>query len=348
MKINVDEVLEKVKALPQEYWIKQFKAIEKDRTGLIEDLNAEFIYLFDLTRTQIKDAVSLYFSKYANEGIIDERTHNTKLTRAELADLKADIEKTQKDLDELKLTFDKDIQSEIKKLGTTTTRLQALKLRIKVKIFYLYSVLGNRIYDHMKAVTDHAYSHTVYEVFNACGYGSKDVKALSDEEMAVILALIWRATEETFDSVVWRYSRTFMVEVNQYIGRATFSQRALDEILLYLDKRFNTKVNELDLLLRTDSTFFATQGQDRAFNELEIEEAVFTAILDERTSDFCREADGNVIPVEDIRPWENAPPLHYYCRSTMVPIVREVNFLTGDVYEIDGKYDDWYDQYYLE
>lgn len=52
---------------------------------------------------------------------------------------------------------------------------------------------------------------------------------------------------------------------------------------------------------------------------------VFNAVLDERTSRFCRPRAGMFIPIHDVEKLiRNSPPLHPHCRSTLVPVSRPV------------------------
>lgn len=47
---------------------------------------------------------------------------------------------------------------------------------------------------------------------------------------------------------------------------------------------------------------------------------IFNAVLDERTSRFCRPRAGMFIPIHDVEKLiRNSPPLHPHCRSTLVP-----------------------------
>lgn len=345
---ELDEILKKVQSLPDSYWVERFREIEKLRQGMIEDLKTEFAFLFNETLSDIMNDVDTFFNKTIVDGEVHlELLSQTPLTPAEIKEIQAKVKVIEDDLNDLGLALSEDVKTQVENLNTKGSKLYGLQTLIKVRIDYLYTILADHITSHMEAVTNDSHDRTIYEVFKACGYGSKDLNALSDEETALILAYIWRTTEETFGDVVSRYGKTFTVELNSYLGRSCYFGADISDLDLYLTRRFNVKVSELNQMLVTDSTYFATQGQSKALGELHIEEAVFTAILDERTSDMCREADGTVIPVDKIVPWENAPPLHFNCRSTMYPVIEQVDFLTGKTYELDDNYDGWYEKNFL-
>lgn len=52
----------------------------------------------------------------------------------------------------------------------------------------------------------------------------------------------------------------------------------------------------------------------------------FTAVIDERTTTICRARDGVTLPLDS--PWffRNYPPLHFNCRSVVLPLRRQVEF----------------------
>ena len=74
-------------------------------------------------------------------------------------------------------------------------------------------------------------------------------------------------------------------------------------------------------LIRTEVNYFCNQGALEGYREAEIEEYEFLATLDLRTSAACRELDGKKFPLAKAQPGKNCPPVHPYCRSTVVPII---------------------------
>lgn len=336
-----DEVLKKIKALDNKYWEKRFEKIQTDHDKDAEDLINEIAYLFSLTQEQVLTIIAAYITRYGFDNEIDYYQNLKKINRSELTEAKADLEIIQSQLDIEGLEFDKDIQNQIKALSTKTTRIDTLKLRIRSKIFYLYNVVNKRVYEFMEETIDDSYYRSTYEVYRAAGYGS-DTKVLEEYTIAALLAQSWRSTEETFDSAIWRYGRSFGGELNSLFGKHLLSQIFIDEVDFDVSKMFTSKENELKRNIITDQTFFETLGNKESFTNLDVEECIYTAVLDERTCSTCGELDGTIIPVDSIASWENAPPIHPWCRCTLTPIVDKTDFLSGDVYKIEDNYDDWY------
>lgn len=78
----------------------------------------------------------------------------------------------------------------------------------------------------------------------------------------------------------------------------------------------------LENIARTETTSALTQGRLAKFRELgsRVAGVQFVAILDARTTEMCRSRDGLMLRLDDPRLALNTPPLHYQCRSTLVPV----------------------------
>lgn len=336
------EILEKIKKLPQTYWEKRFEKIQANHDEATEDLMNEIKYLFSLTQEQILTLIAAYIAKYGEDNEVDYYQNLIPITRSELREIKDDLDILTAQLILEGLDFDKDIKKQIKDLSTKTTRIDGMKLRIRAKVFYLYSIVNKRVYDYMGSTAEDSYYRSVYEVYKAAGYG-KERKDLEDLTLATLLAEVWRSTGETFDDAIWRYGRSFGGELNNLFGRLIATPKIdVSDVQAQLLKKFKTKQNELNRNIITDTTFFETRGFQEGYVTLEVNEVIYTAIQDEKTCETCGSLDGTVIPVDSIVPFENAPPIHSNCRCVLVGVITAVNWLTGEVHEIEDTFDEWY------
>ena len=88
-----------------------------------------------------------------------------------------------------------------------------------------------------------------------------------------------------------------------------------------MEQTYTHSVSNAARLIRTEVNYFCNQGALEGYREAEIEEYEFLATLDLRTSAACRELDGKKFPLAKAQPGKNCPPMHPYCRSTVVPII---------------------------
>jgi SPP1 gp7 family putative phage head morphogenesis protein len=79
-----------------------------------------------------------------------------------------------------------------------------------------------------------------------------------------------------------------------------------------------------ETIFRTNVQTAYNTAQAEAMFDPEIADAIpafrFDAIIDERTTDICEDREGKIFRREDLQVLEIVPPLHYNCRSTVVPL----------------------------
>jgi SPP1 gp7 family putative phage head morphogenesis protein len=109
-------------------------------------------------------------------------------------------------------------------------------------------------------------------------------------------------------------------------------------------------------IVRTESSFVTHQATWEGYKASGVvEQYEFLATLDTRTSEICRSMDGRVFRLSEKEVGVNYPPLHPYCRSTVVPyfddemdvgerIARDAN---GQTYYVPGDitYEKWKKDY---
>ena len=82
-----------------------------------------------------------------------------------------------------------------------------------------------------------------------------------------------------------------------------------------------TSTKQAEGIARTAITYIANRGHMAAYeqNADVLTGVEFTATLDSRTTEICARWDGTVWDVDD--PKKQTPPLHFNCRSVLVPVV---------------------------
>lgn len=87
-----------------------------------------------------------------------------------------------------------------------------------------------------------------------------------------------------------------------------------------LNKLTNVGMYACERLIRTETTYFVAMADLEAARRRGTKKLQFTATLDSRTSEECREHDGRIINIEDAQPGKNLPPLHPFCRSVVIDV----------------------------
>lgn len=347
--MNTQQVIDKIQAYSDQYWQKRFSSMDEDREKRIQDTVDGFIYLFDLATNHIIANLASFFARFAGEdGYIEYADLNRFSTGDEKRKYRAELYDMADRIIAEGYEIDIDTQALLDRLDSRfrTTRLQIIDIYNRLELEFLFAIITNRYFRHNAEVMKDFYYGTIYEVFFAAGYGDKKLNKLSDKRIEERLKESWRPTSEDFVELLFRYKRMLHFDVRKVVEQVSRSGYTLPDAEELVRKAFKSTLRNLKVQLASDSTFYSTLGQEDAFIELGIEEALFCAVLDERTTEMCRAANGDIIAVDDIQPWINSPPLHYGCRSTLIPIVTKLDYLTGKTYSMeDYSKDTWYEKF---
>jgi len=77
--------------------------------------------------------------------------------------------------------------------------------------------------------------------------------------------------------------------------------------------------NQADALVRTGINHYANNGREAMLIDNDVDEVVYTSVLDNRTTILCMSRDGNRYSLSD--PKRPALPAHWNCRSTYIPAI---------------------------
>lgn len=126
---------------------------------------------------------------------------------------------------------------------------------------------------------------------------------------------------KNYSERIWSNSDRLAGELNEIIGRAVATGQAQAKTIREIQERFGVKMSDAARLVRTEICYFENQGELESYKELGVEKFKVLATLDSRTSDICREMDGKIFSIKEAKQGTNVPPLHPYCRSTIVPYI---------------------------
>lgn len=84
---------------------------------------------------------------------------------------------------------------------------------------------------------------------------------------------------------------------------------------------------EAKRLVRTETTYYTNQVARRGIVDAGLDKYEYLAAHDHRTSEICRELDGQVFELKDAQVGVNYPPMHPHCRSTVVAWFGEEEYL---------------------
>lgn len=123
-----------------------------------------------------------------------------------------------------------------------------------------------------------------------------------------------------FSQRIWNNANALVnaLRTELYIGIQ--QGESLDKIAKRIDKQFNSKAYQSQRLIRTESARVISSSQEKIYRESGVVKyLIYTATLDNRTSQICRSRDGKKWRIDD--PERPMIPAHPNCRSCWIPAI---------------------------
>lgn len=126
---------------------------------------------------------------------------------------------------------------------------------------------------------------------------------------------------------IWNNTDRLAAELSGILGRAIATGQGIEKTSREVVERFNVSKSNAMRLIQTETNYFENRSELEALEEMGIDRFQFLATLDYRTSEMCRAHDKKIYKIKDAKIGDNVPPLHPWCRSTIVAYI-------GKEYEI--------------
>ena len=197
---------------------------------------------------------------------------------------------------------------------------------------------------HLGDIIQSAYMQTVFDVTKGADYRAA-FDLIPESRVKAILSTNWSG--QMFSERVWDNTNTLAdgLKHDMLVGimAGKSEQHMADDIM----NRCGVGAFEARRLVRTETTCVANMAELYGYKELDIDEYEFSACLDSRTSDLCRELDGKVFKRNSAQAGVNLPPMHPFCRSTTLPVLPSEEDLDKELAELgdeigtDVDFDEW-------
>ncbi|MDZ4991908.1 hypothetical protein GNF80_02840 [Clostridium perfringens] len=354
----------------KEYW----KEREKERLELIDisvnDRIKDVEGVMNSVVNKIEHEIFKLYEKYAIDNELSYQDTLFYLNDNELKEFQKDLKyyvETFRDSSKAKV-----FKSELQALSTRARvkRLEALKANIKIQATELEKLLADDMPGTFNTIYDDSY---FYNLYSQCLYTNNlgvrfDIP--SPNILKELLSNPWSG--KNYSDKVWNVTNNFNSKLDSVITTGLIrgehpniiAKNLRDAALGKRNKDGKFKGGSLydcKRLVRTEAAFIAEQATKKSYDDNNIKEYQYLSTLDLRTSLICQELDGKTFKVKDIITGVNYPPMHCFCRSTTIPVIKwdgEDNTpyeriardpITGtNNYINDMYYSDWKDEQYAK
>ena len=218
-------------------------------------------------------------------------------------------------------------------------RLNSLALSVaNTNQINMYGFLADQYKDN--------YFRGVFRIQQGIGFGKDFVTPNIKVVQGVIMK---KFAGSSFSKRIWKNANKLATSLKDALTVGLIRGESIDQMTKRLLTRVEASQSRARTLIRTESARIYEEATKDAYKECGIEQYIYLATLDRKTSLICQELDMKSFPLKDAKIGENYPPMHPNCRSTTMADTKHLKRIArgadGKNYEVDGNlsYKEWYD-----
>ncbi len=304
---------------------------------------------FEQSKKEIQKVINEFYGRDATENGLSFTAAQRALNNEELGDLRKFIALVNENMGK----YNQELNN--MSFKARITRYQALEKQINALLQQLYAIeyqyKGEEV---LKNVYSDTYYQTWFDFDQYRGFHQEfaQINPASVEEL-----IKYPFNGADYSTRLWKQKDHMLQQLSESITTMLIQGKNPQTLAGEFAKKFDTKKFEAYRLLHTEGAFMIEQGTLDSYNEEGVKKYQILATLDNKTSDICRDADGEIYDVDKAVTGVNYPPLHIFCRSTTVPYYEDSDYsdntriardpVTGKSYEVpaDMKYREWHSKY---
>ncbi|MBX5334387.1 minor capsid protein [Rhodococcus fascians] len=292
------------------YWEERAKEIIKEETLSDKEISDEIERIVNEMIDDIEKEIAKFYARYAtNEGIsMSEARKNVDAFDVVKFANQAKQYVNTRDFSDV---ANRELRAYNTKMYVSRERL--LKAQIGLLVTYTYAKLERQMHNYMESAYYRALKQQAGILGDTLQVATTDVKA-------IVLAPFQNSN---WSRRLWRDMRKTRIQVQRAVTHVIIRGRHPYEFVKELRKESGNSTYEIRRLLITETARVQTIAtkQHMLENQGPDAEYKYVAKLDGKTTKTCRGLNGKVFKVKDMKPGVNAPPMHPFCRSSVVPYV---------------------------
>lgn len=335
----------------QEYWAKRSAEQMWGYMEEAEKVAEELTDLYMEASHEVQDAAKKIFETYKSKySLSEEEAERLLKMMSDPTDLRAVLRKLEVDPKNTDLIK----QIEGQAYGSRLARLSSVYSQIEEVLMLLYAEQQKRTKALLEELSRQAYYDKLFNLHQYSGYGF-EFKTLSKKQIERVLNSRWYGAN--YSEKIWKNREDLARQVKKEIMLNLLTGRPLREAAKSIDARFAVGYGKARRLIRTESCYTCNQLQLLSMKEHGVERYIYVAILDLKTSETCRGLDKEDFSIEEAAVGKNCPPMHPWCRSTIIAYIPKelltkmkqsaIDPVTGERIKVPGDmtHKEWYEKY---
>ena len=260
----------------------------------------------------------MLYARFANDNGLDMVEAQRLLMGQEYRTWRMDIEDYVK---EIQANGDNELLRELNTLAMRSriTRLDKLYADTLVEVGKLSKDVRAAMDKFLPSAYKDFYYHDLYDIGQKRGL-IHPVSRVDAGALENVIRTPWSG--KNYSARIWKNGEKLAETIQRTVTAGMHRGCSADELARYVEQRMNVGYSQAIRLVRTELNYVQNRAILDGIKESGMKYYRFVATLDRRPSATCRDHDGHIYPVDDYSPGTNAPPLHPYCRSTIVGSIK--------------------------
>ncbi len=307
----------------EEYWSKRIGDVTNAQFLKSDEYLKVMQQEYQKTFGAVEKNINAWYQRLATNNIVTLSEAKRLLSTNELRDFHMDLKRYQQLAEANPLTqqWSKQLENASSKFHINQFEWLNMQNRHEVEMLAAIRQQGAR-----KLLTDGVYKDGYYQYMytlqQGMGWGKSflkpDVRAIE-----LVMNRPWAADGLNFSQRIWKDKEQLVNELQnslyQHFGRG----ESTHTIIKNISKKFNVSEYHARRLIETEVAFFSEEAKAQAFEEYGVGKYKLNAVMDSRTTPFCREIDGKVFLLTKKQVGVNYPPFHPHCRTRSEPIFED-------------------------
>lgn len=281
--------------------------LEKDEAKLIEKLTQ----FYREESHKLGKEIAEYFARYGKDNVIEYRSL---LTRLSSADRKLLYERFDDFIEKYpQYKHLTDVRKSIYKL----TRLEGLNESIKLQQLEIGAKEVDRLHDYLVDL----YGDTYYEMADSMGFG-RTMLSFDKESAELLINKKWTQQKDYSDRI-WENKSKLISYLTNDFKTSIIRGDSFNRVVKQMSERFvNRSRADIKRIVRTEGTRINNEAMMKTFDDSKLyDEYEYVAVIDRKTSDVCKDLDGEIFKLKDREVGINFPPMHVNCRSSFSVVI---------------------------
>ena len=289
------------------YWQAREEAARKKALERDFDRSLEIKGIYQRMTAEIDKNIQAFYQKYADKNGLSYAEAQKKVSKLDIDEYSKKAAYYVKNRDKKAIAFSETAnqEMEIYNLTMKVNRLEMLKANIGLEMVNGFSEMENYFQSELDA-----------EALAEINRNAKNAEALPDasyKQKGFIVADVDEPFyHSTFSDRIWTHYGELKASLDSLLSRALVNGEGSGKLISDLRKATGASEFNARRLIVTETARVRTEAQRQAMTAAGVIYYEYMALGANPCAD-CADLDGQTFPVADMKPGQNAPPMHPFC-----------------------------------